>query len=100
MREIRLNYRFTGTLNADNTVSKIHDTMFNKDYDIHELNRLHNVYERVCTAEYIFENYKFDSFEDAYDRADEIREYQNDYECSEIDAIYDYVFGNDIEQRE
>lgn len=50
-------------------------------YDMEDLARLNRIYERLCTAEYLFENQSADkpmTMEEAYTMADFIREKVDD----------------------
>lgn len=70
-------------------------------YDIEDLARLSRIYERLCTAEYLFETQGPDNpmtMEQAYKMADYIRDKMIDYcECESdliaycYDCAYDYA---------
>ena len=60
-------------------------------YDMEDLARLNHIYERFCTAEYLFEN--FDDVETmsfAYAMADYIREKVDDYCTCEQEMITEW----------
>lgn len=59
-------------------------------YDMEDLARLNRIYERLCTAEYLFENQSADkpmTMEQAYAMADFIRDKMGDYCTCESEMI-------------
>ena len=80
-------------------------------YDMEDLARLSRIYERLCTAEYLFQNQSADkpmTMEQAYEMADFIREKMDDYCTCESETITywyaeayaDRVLGIDYEEGE
>lgn len=64
-------------------------------YDMEDLARLNRIYERLCTAEYLFENQSVDkplTMEQAYKMADFIRYKMNDY-CGCEDEMITYWYA-------
>lgn len=57
-------------------------------YDMEDLARLNHIYERLCTAEYVFENWeKVTSMEQAYWIADYVRDEIDDYCTCEMEML-------------
>ena len=80
-------------------------------YDMEDLARLSRIYERLCTAEYLFQNQSADkpmTMEQAYEMADFIRDKMDDYCTCESETITywyaeayaDRVLGIDYEEGE
>ena len=78
-------------------------------YDMEDLARLNRIYERLCTAEYLYQNQSADkpmTMEQAYEMADFIREKMDDYCTCESETITswyaeayaDRVLGIDYEE--
>ena len=61
-------------------------------YDMEDLCRLSSIYERLCTAEYLYENDdRINSMEFAYEVACEIRDHVDDMCGCESEAIVEYL---------
>ena len=80
-------------------------------YDMEDLARLSRIYERLCTAEYLFQNQSADkpmTMEQAYEMADFIRDKMDDYCTCESETITywyaeayaDRVLGIDYEEED
>lgn len=66
------------------------------EFDMMTLSKLHHIYERLATAEYLFDNYDLDHLQ-AYHKASEVREYMDKMDVTEEEAI-EYVFQNELER--
>jgi hypothetical protein len=63
------------------------------ELDVCEMIKIKNHYERECTKEFILDNYDY-SDEEATKLACEIRDYMDDYEVTETDAIQIILEGS------
>lgn len=80
-------------------------------YNMDDLARLSRIYERLCTAEYLYQNQSADkpmTMEQAYEMADFIRDKMDDYCTCESETITywyaeaytDRVLGIDYEEED
>lgn len=71
-------------------------------YDMENLARLNHIYERLCTAEYLFQNQSVDkpmTMKQAYEMAGFIRDKMDDYCTCESGTIanwYEEAYSNSV----
>lgn len=60
-------------------------------FDLNKIAELSKIYEALCTMEFIYDNYEFNSLEDAWIKALEIREYMAENNIVEDIAINEVI---------